>query len=160
MMLQVESDGIWYTGQVVQVATGSKRAKAPIKVAYKGYTGYDEWVGGDRIRSKALKTTAIEKSSPAKILKVHAREILDSRGNPTIEVELTTKDGVFTADVPSGASTGENEACELRDGGDRYMGKGVMTAVKNVKEIIGPAITGKDCRNIKELDDLMISLDG
>eukprot|EP00929_Paragymnodinium_shiwhaense_P105404 TRINITY_DN703_c1_g1_i1.p1 TRINITY_DN703_c1_g1~~TRINITY_DN703_c1_g1_i1.p1 ORF type:complete len:438 (+),score=129.62 TRINITY_DN703_c1_g1_i1:79-1392(+) len=94
------------------------------------------------------------------ITAVHARQIFDSRGNPTVEVELTTADGVFVADVPSGASTGENEACELRDGGERYMGKGVGKAIKNVIEIIGPAIMGKDCRQIKELDDLMISLDG
>jgi enolase len=160
MMLQVESDGVWYTGKVVQVATGSKRVKAPIKVAYTGYTGYDEWVGGDRIRSKALKTSTVEQSRPAKILKVHAREILDSRGNPTVEVELTTKDGVFRADVPSGASTGENEAVELRDGGSRFLGKGVETAVKNVIEIIGPKIKGMDARNVKALDDLMIKLDG
>merc|ERR1719450_1867232 len=142
MLLQIESEGVWYTGEVVRIAP--QRAKAPIKAAYKGYTGYDEWVGGDRIRSKALKTTAIEQSRPAKILKVHAREILDSRGNPTVEVELTTKDGVFRADVPSGASTGENEAVELRDGGSRFLGKGVEQAAQNVKA----------------LDDLMIKLDG
>jgi len=158
MMLQVESNGVWYTGNVVQVATGSKRAKTPIKVAYQGYTGYDEWVGGDRIRSKALKTSVVEQPRPAKILKVHAREILDSRGNPTVEVELTTKDGVFRADVPSGASTGENEAVELRDGGSRFLGKGVEQAVKNVIEIIGPKIKGMDARNVKALDDVMIKL--
>merc|ERR1719450_1959112 len=158
MLLQIESEGVWYTGEVVRIAP--QRAKAPIKAAYKGYTGYDEWVGGDRIRSKALKTTAIEQSRPAKILKVHAREILDSRGNPTVEVEITTKDGVFRADVPSGASTGENEAVELRDGGSRFLGKGVEQAVKNVIETIGPKIKGKDAKNVKALDQLMIKLDG
>mmetsp|Transcript_32792 Transcript_32792/g.65051 ORF Transcript_32792/g.65051 Transcript_32792/m.65051 type:complete len:436 (+) Transcript_32792:68-1375(+) len=91
---------------------------------------------------------------------VFAREILDSRGNPTVEVELTTAKGVFRADVPSGASTGENEAVELRDGGARYHGKGVEQAVKNVIEVIGPAVKGKDCRDIKALDDLMLELDG
>jgi len=94
------------------------------------------------------------------IQSVYAREILDSRGNPTVEVELTTVHGTFRADVPSGASTGENEAVELRDGGKRYLGKGVEKAVKNVREVIGPAITGKDCRDIKALDELMMSLDG
>jgi len=94
------------------------------------------------------------------IQNVFAREILDSRGNPTVEVELTTDKGVFRADVPSGASTGENEAVELRDGGARYHGKGVEQAVKNVIEVIGPAVKGKDCRDIKALDELMLKLDG
>jgi len=95
------------------------------------------------------------------IQSVYAREILDSRGNPTVEVEITTAHGTFRADVPSGASTGENEAVELRDGdASRYLGKGVEKAVKNVMEVIGPAIVGKDSRDIKGLDDLMIGLDG
>jgi len=91
---------------------------------------------------------------------VFAREILDSRGNPTVEVELATAHGTFRADVPSGASTGENEAVELRDGGKRYLGKGVEKAVKNVIEVIGPKIIGKDARDIKALDALMCELDG
>jgi len=91
---------------------------------------------------------------------VYAREILDSRGNPTVEVELTTAHGVFRADVPSGASTGENEAVELRDGGKRYLGKGVEKAVKNVIDIIGPKIVGKDSRDVVALDKLMCELDG
>jgi enolase len=160
-------DGVWYSGEVLQVATGKARSKAPVKVSYKGYEGYDDWIGGDRLRSKSLKFTEEagnnetgKKGGPAKILKVFAREILDSRGNPTVEVELTTKDGVFRADVPSGASTGENEAVELRDGGDRYLGKGVEQAVKNVIDVIGPKIKGKDARNVKALDQLMIELDG
>eukprot|EP00933_Yihiella_yeosuensis_P074223 TRINITY_DN83066_c0_g1_i1.p1 TRINITY_DN83066_c0_g1~~TRINITY_DN83066_c0_g1_i1.p1 ORF type:complete len:440 (-),score=107.84 TRINITY_DN83066_c0_g1_i1:92-1411(-) len=98
--------------------------------------------------------------APREIKTVYAREILDSRGNPTVEVEITTEDGTFRADVPSGASTGENEAVELRDGGDRYHGKGVEKAVKNVIEVIGPAITGKDVCDVKALDDIMIALDG
>eukprot|EP01083_Nonionella_stella_P247303 857597_1 len=65
-------------------------------------------------------------SSDSTISAVKAREILDSRGNPTVEVEITTNDGIFRASVPSGASTGAYEACELRDGGDRYLGKGVL----------------------------------
>ena len=81
------------------------------------------------------------------IQKVHARQIFDSRGNPTVEVEITTEAGVFRAAVPSGASTGENEACELRDGGKDYMGKGVSKALENVKSKIAPAILGKDPRS-------------
>jgi enolase len=91
---------------------------------------------------------------------VKAREILDSRGNPTVEVEMTTDDGVFVASVPSGASTGAYEAVELRDGGDRYMGKGVLQAVKNVNEILGPAVMGMDPTKQFEIDDVMINKDG
>lgn len=77
-----------------------------------------------------------------KIEKIHAREILDSRGNPTVEVEVTLENGVMgRASVPSGASTGENEALELRDGDkNRYLGKGVQKAVDNVNNIIAPAL--------------------
>jgi len=94
------------------------------------------------------------------ITNVHARQVFDSRGNPTVEVEVTTAKGTFRAAVPSGASTGENEACELRDGGAAYMGKGVLTAVKNVKDIIGPALLGKDVTQQKDIDEAMIALDG
>lgn len=99
-------------------------------------------------------------AAEAIITGVFARMIYDSRGNPTVEVELTTKDGVFTADVPSGASTGENEAVELRDGGDRWLGKGVGKAVENVKSVIGPAIMGKNASDVRALDKLMMELDG
>ena len=95
-----------------------------------------------------------------KIKSIEAREILDSRGNPTIEVELTTDVGVFCSSVPSGASTGKYEATELRDGGERYHGKGVLKAVKNINEIISPKIEGRDVTLQKEIDDLMINLDG
>ena len=79
------------------------------------------------------------------IVDVYAREVLDSRGNPTVEVEVLTESGAFgRAMVPSGASTGEREALELRDGDKgRFMGKGVTQAVKNVNEIIAPAVIGK-----------------
>ena len=79
-----------------------------------------------------------------KIEKVHAREILDSRGNPTVEVEVTLENGVMgRASVPSGASTGENEALELRDGDkNRFLGKGVLEAVENVNNLIAPALKG------------------
>ena len=73
----------------------------------------------------------------SKIAKIHARQIFDSRGNPTVEVDVLTDNGFLgRAAVPSGASTGEHEAVELRDGGDKYMGKGVTNAVNNVNEII------------------------
>jgi len=92
---------------------------------------------------------------------VKAREILDSRGNPTVEVEVTTDKGLFRAAVPSGASTGKFEALELRDNDkSRYLGKGVLKACKNVNEIIGPQIIGKSVLNQEELDNFMISLDG
>ena len=95
------------------------------------------------------------------IAHIHAREILDSRGNPTIEVDLQLNDGSFgRAAVPSGASTGEHEAAELRDGEDRYMGKGTLQAVHNVKEIIGPALNGQDALDQRAVDNLMIELDG
>lgn len=97
---------------------------------------------------------------PTKIKKVKAREILDSRGNPTVEVLIETEGIWVSAAVPSGASTGTNEAYELRDGGERYHGKGVLQAVKNVNEIIAPSLVGKDAKNQKEIDDLMIKLDG
>ncbi len=96
----------------------------------------------------------------SKIKNIKGREILDSRGNPTIEVELTTDIGVFCSSVPSGASTGKYEATELRDGDERYHGKGVLKAVKNVNEIISPKLEGKDVALQKEIDDLMINLDG
>ncbi|MFA5553531.1 MAG: phosphopyruvate hydratase [Phycisphaerae bacterium] len=96
------------------------------------------------------------------IVDCHAREILDSRGNPTIEVDVLLEDGSFgRAAVPSGASTGAHEAVELRDTkAKRYMGKGVLTAVKNVNEIIAPEILGFDATAQEDVDNLMIQLDG
>lgn len=92
---------------------------------------------------------------------VHGREILDSRGNPTVEVEVILADGsVGRAAVPSGASTGAFEAVELRDGGDRYLGKGVAKAVENVNEVIGPELVGLDARDQAGIDRTMIELDG
>lgn len=95
------------------------------------------------------------------IKKVHARQIMDSRGNPTIECDITLSGGATgRAAVPSGASTGSFEALELRDGGKAYMGKGVLTAVKNVNEIIAPAIINMDASKQPELDEKMLALDG
>ena len=95
------------------------------------------------------------------IQSVHARQIMDSRGNPTIECDIILDGGAFgRAAVPSGASTGSFEALELRDGGNAYMGKGVLTAVKNVNEIIAPALIGMDASKQSELDNKMLELDG
>ncbi len=93
---------------------------------------------------------------------ITAREILDSRGTPTLEVDVYTESGFFgRAAVPSGASTGEYEACELRDGDQkRYLGKGVLKALKNVKDHIAPKLIGMDVCSQLEIDQLMISLDG
>ena len=92
---------------------------------------------------------------------VKARQILDSRGNPTLEAEVGLESGlVARASVPSGASTGEHEAVELRDGGEKWMGKGVMKAVKNVNEVIGPKIKGEDCTHQAKIDEIMIEIDG
>ena len=97
-----------------------------------------------------------------KIEKIHAREILDSRGNPTVECEVTLENGVMgRAAVPSGASTGENEALELRDGDKgRYLGKGVLKAVENVNNIIAPALKGDCVFNQRGLDMKMLEIDG
>ena len=96
------------------------------------------------------------------ITDIYAREVLDSRGNPTVEVEVYTESGAFgRAIVPSGASTGEHEAVELRDGDKkRYLGKGVLKAVNNVNEIIAPELVGFDVTNQLAIDELMIKLDG
>ena len=96
------------------------------------------------------------------IVSVHAREILDSRGNPTIEVDVMTASGYFgRAAVPSGASTGENEALELRDGDkNRYLGKGVLKAVHNVNNVIAEEVIGMDVTDQAGVDKKMIDLDG
>ncbi|WP_040833650.1 phosphopyruvate hydratase [Nocardia brevicatena] len=95
------------------------------------------------------------------IEQVGAREILDSRGNPTVEVEVALDDGTLTrAAVPSGASTGEHEAVELRDGGDRYLGKGVQKAVEGVLDEIAPAVIGLDAVEQRTVDQALLDLDG
>ena len=95
------------------------------------------------------------------IKNVYAREILDSRGNPTVEVEVKLDNGsIGRAAVPSGASTGAFEAAELRDGGKRYLGKGVQTAVKNVNEKLAPIVIGLNVEDQRNLDEQMIKLDG
>jgi enolase len=95
------------------------------------------------------------------IINVHARQILDSRGNPTVEVDVTTENGIMgRAAVPSGASTGEHEAVELRDGGDTYMGKGVLKAVENVNAVIAQELLGVSVFEQNAIDKMMIELDG
>ena len=95
------------------------------------------------------------------IIDIHARQIFDSRGNPTVEVDVITENGVLgRAAVPSGASTGEHEAVELRDGGKDYMGKGVLKAVQNVNEIIAEEIVGFSVFDQNAIDQEMIALDG
>lgn len=98
----------------------------------------------------------------SKIKNIYAREILDSRGNPTVEVELTLESGIkAVASVPSGASTGKNEALELRDNDkNRYHGKGVLKAINNVNNIIKPLLIGKDSLNQEEIDRIMLEKDG
>ena len=98
----------------------------------------------------------------SKIKRVHAREILDSRGNPTVEAEITLENNIQSrASVPSGASTGDHEAVELRDKDlSRYLGKGVIKAVSNVNNIIAPELIGKDVLNQEGIDKLIINLDG
>src|SRR2546425_8372097 len=96
------------------------------------------------------------------IISVHAREILDSRGNPTVETDVTLASGAAgRAAVPSGASTGEHEAVELRDGDQkRFLGKGVLEAVKNVNEVIGPRLEGLAAEDQIAVDYAMLELDG
>src|SRR5688572_2975236 len=94
------------------------------------------------------------------IERVHARMVLDSRGNPTVEAEVETSNGFGRAISPSGASTGTYEAVELRDGGDRWMGKGVSKAVGHVNREIAPALLGRDATRQEEIDLFLNDLDG
>jgi len=118
------------------------------------------------LKSRNVSAIGEEKASSGgnmpEIINVHAREILDSRGTPTVEAEITTISGITTrASVPSGASTGKYEMLELRDGNRRrFHGKGVQNAVKNILQIIGPEIIGMDCRRQRDIDHAMIELDG
>jgi enolase len=110
-----------------------------------------------RIQGKQLATVARSFS----IQSIRAREIIDSRGNPTVEVDLTTEKGMFRASVPSGASTGVHEAVELRDGDKkRYKGKGVLKAVANVNDILAKNLKGQDVTKQREIDEMMKKLDG
>src|SRR5437867_3477719 len=103
-----------------------------------------------------------EEAEMSAIRSVAAREILDSRGNPTIEAEVLLEGNIRgRAAVPSGASTGAHEAVELRDGDDhRYQGKGVLRAVENINNIIGPSLVGEDAFQQRRIDRILINLDG
>jgi enolase len=104
---------------------------------------------------------AVTKRSVVTISNLHGREIIDSRGNPTVEVDMTLSCGTtFTASVPSGASTGIYEAVELRDGGTRYMGKGVRKAVNNVNTVLKSTVLGMDPADQRAIDDAMLKADG
>ena len=96
----------------------------------------------------------------SKILAIKARQILDSRGNPTVEVDLKINEGIVQASVPSGASTGKHEALELRDKERAFAGKGVLKAVKNVNSILAKKLVGTDCTHQDKIDELMMKLDG
>lgn len=113
------------------------------------------------IVAAALKSSTTARSMSTIITGVRGREIIDSRGNPTVEVDVTTALGTFTASCPSGASTGAYEAHELRDGDTkRYLGKGVLTAVKNVNTILKDTVLGKDAADQRTIDNLMLAADG
>jgi enolase len=114
------------------------------------------------VRPGKSKKQERSRSEMTEIVSIHAREILDSRGNPTVEADVILTDGVRgRAAVPSGASTGEHEAVELRDGDkEHYLGKGVLQAVENVESVLGPELTGMDASNQKLIDATMIALDG
>jgi enolase len=120
----------------------------------------------DRLQHKIVRRSKREKvrqrESMTEIASIHAREILDSRGNPTVEADVVLEDGTRgRAAVPSGASTGEHEAVELRDGDkSHYLGKGVLQAVANVESVIAPELAGMDASNQRLIDATMISLDG
>lgn len=192
MRLQVKEDGKYYQAEVVTVSKkkGSEAPVKIHWIGYTKDS--DEWVGADRIRSKELKPLVRARRPVQKIdldtfqaaakaldvdiseilsqieeskfliASIRAREILDSRGNPTIEVDLTTKVGISVrAAVPSGASTGIHEACELRDGDkDRYLGKGVKKAVATVNQLLNRKLRGLSVLDQTALDAAMIELDG
>lgn len=113
-----------------------------------------------RTLARNASSAASSKRFMSAILSVRGREIIDSRGNPTVEVDVTTSTGTFTASVPSGASTGIYEARELRDGGARYMGKGVSKAVENVNTILADAVKGMDSADQRAIDQAMLKADG
>ena len=96
----------------------------------------------------------------SEIQAIRAREVLDSRGNPTVEVDVRTEKGLSRAMVPSGASTGIHEALELRDGGDRFLGKGVLKAIGNVNDKISKELVGRDCTKQQDIDNAMLDFDG
>ena len=116
-----------------------------------------------RFVGNACSVQSTDTSTVMPIVKVHARSIYDSRGNPTVEVDVVTETGLHRAIVPSGASTGQHEACELRDGDkSKWGGKGVLKAVENVNSTIGPKLIDSkiDCSDQSAIDKFLIELDG
>ena len=113
-----------------------------------------------RTVARSVANGAASKRFMSAITGVRGREIIDSRGNPTVEVDITTAAGTVTASVPSGASTGIYEAHELRDGGKRYMGKGCSEAVKNVNTVLAEAVIGIDAADQRAIDEAMLKADG
>ena len=113
-----------------------------------------------RTIARKASTGVASKRMMSAITGVQAREIIDSRGNPTVEVDITTATGTYTASVPSGASTGAYEAHELRDGGSRYLGKGCMKAVENTNTVLADAVIGIDAADQRAIDEAMLKADG
>jgi len=132
------------------------RAPAALLLGSVAATLLFGWGGQLTFLGRAKQLDELPEDEKALIISVVGREVMDSRGNPTVEAELKTGYGTFFAIVPSGASTGIYEAVELRDGGARFKGKGVSKAVNNINKVLGPKLKGKDCRNQKELDEFMI----
>jgi len=113
-----------------------------------------------RTIARKASTGVASKRMMSAITGVQAREIIDSRGNPTVEVDITTNTGTYTASVPSGASTGIYEAHELRDGGNRYLGKGCLKAVENTNTVLADAVIGIDAADQRAIDEAMLKADG
>jgi len=112
------------------------------------------------VRNEMKQWNLLKKKYMSTVVSIKGREVIDSRGNPTVEADLITEDGLFRAIVPSGASTGMYEACELRDGGSRYMGKGVEQAVHSINEVFAKELKGMNVEDQQAIDDKMIALDG
>jgi len=151
------------TASVPSAPTSSPLASAaicPLKVGSSGFFG-KQIASAERAPRNVTFTATSYPTVESKIISVKGREVIDSRGNPTVEVDVVTDKGLFRAAVPSGASTGIYEALELRDGDKkRFGGKGVLKAVKNVNEKISKALAGMDETQQKAIDDAMIKLDG
>jgi len=158
-----ETEDTFIADLVVGLCAGQIKTGAPCRserlAKYNQILRIEEELGNDAVY--AGKCFRYPLSSG--VSKIHAREILDSRGNPTVEVDLTTFAGTFRAAVPSGASTGIHEALEMRDGDkSRFLGKGVLKAVSNVNDIIAPALIKAhiDCKDQNAVDRMMLDLDG
>jgi enolase len=139
---------------VVSIA-GAEPGAAPVRVDRRPRLN-------DRLQHRIVSATPAQRIEMTDIVSITAREILDSRGNPTVEADVLLSGGAMgRAAVPSGASTGEHEAVELRDGDmEHYLGKGVLSAVDNIESILSPELVGMDATNQRLLDETMIAIDG